>query len=59
MMSKNSEERASEDVDVERLKGLPNLTFMFQFDRGSLIRQYEYLKKTREGQRGTEVQLSD
>jgi len=49
MMSKNSEERTSEDVDVERLKGLSNLTFMFQFDRDLLVRQYEYLKKTREG----------
>jgi DNA-binding MarR family transcriptional regulator len=43
---------ASEDVDTERLKRLPNLTFMFQLDRGLLIRHYEYLKKAREGHVG-------
>jgi len=49
MMSKNSEERTSEDVDVERLNRLPNLTFMFQFSRDKLIQQYEQLKKTQTG----------
>lgn len=40
----------SKDVEVERLKRLPNLTFMFQFNRDKLLEQYEYRRKTKSDQ---------
>ena len=37
-----------QEIDTERLKQLPNLTFMFQFDGDKLIEQYEYFKGNRD-----------
>lgn len=34
----------SKDVDVDRLKKLPNLTFLFQFSRDKLVEEYELIK---------------
>jgi DNA-binding MarR family transcriptional regulator len=41
---------ASKDVDIGRLKSLPDLTFMFEFSRDLLLYQYENLMKTKEQQ---------
>lgn len=41
---------SSENVDVQRLKKIPNLTFVFRLSRDKLIEQYEYLKKSKAAQ---------
>lgn len=41
---------SSESVDVQRLKKIPNLTFVFRLSRDKLIEQYEYLKKSKAAQ---------
>jgi DNA-binding MarR family transcriptional regulator len=39
-----------QEIDIERLKQLPNLTFMFQFQGNKLLEQYNYRRKTRSDQ---------
>jgi DNA-binding MarR family transcriptional regulator len=34
-----------QEIDIERLKQLPNLTFMFQFQGDKLLEQYNYRRK--------------
>jgi hypothetical protein len=36
-----------QEIDIERLKQLPNLTFMFQFKGEKLLEQYNNQRKTR------------
>jgi DNA-binding MarR family transcriptional regulator len=35
-----------QEIDIERLNQLPNLTFMFQFQGNKLLEQYNYRRKT-------------
>jgi hypothetical protein len=35
-----------QEIDIERLKQLPNLIFMFQFQGDKLLEQYNYRRKT-------------